>query len=88
MSDELTGQQGESQEGGEEAVSRVSAPAVKREGFVKRLVNFIGADNLSLMFAIVVLVFLITVVSGWFGMDGATKEELCTYLSTECRIAA
>ena len=34
------------------------------------LIGKIGADNLSLIIALVLLVFLITVVSGWFGMDG------------------
>ncbi len=39
----------------------------------RRVINFIGADNLSLLFALVVLVFLITVVSGWFGLSGGDK---------------
>jgi ribose transport system permease protein/L-arabinose transport system permease protein len=37
------------------------------------VLNFIGADNLSLMFALFVLVFLVTVVSKWFGLDGGDK---------------
>ena len=37
------------------------------------IVNRIGGDNLSLLFALAVLVFLITVVSGWFGMDGGMR---------------
>jgi ribose transport system permease protein/L-arabinose transport system permease protein len=36
----------------------------------RNLIGKIGADNLSLIIALVLLVFLITVVSGWFGMDG------------------
>jgi|JFJP01.1.fsa_nt_gi ribose transport system permease protein/L-arabinose transport system permease protein len=40
---------------------------------LKRAVSFIGTDNLSLMFALVFLVFLVTIVSGWFGMDGGDK---------------
>ena len=36
----------------------------------RRLITKIGADNLSLIIELVLLVFLITVVSGWFGMDG------------------
>jgi ribose transport system permease protein/L-arabinose transport system permease protein len=40
---------------------------------LKRAVGFIGTDNLSLMFALVFLVFLVTIVSGWFGMDGGDK---------------
>jgi ribose transport system permease protein/L-arabinose transport system permease protein len=40
---------------------------------LKRLLAAIGADNLSLIFALVVLVLLITVVSGWFGLSGGNK---------------
>jgi len=40
---------------------------------MRRLIGFVGADNLSLMFALVVLIFLITIVSGWFGLDGGDK---------------
>jgi ribose transport system permease protein/L-arabinose transport system permease protein len=39
----------------------------------KRVVGAIGTDNLSLMFAMVILVLLITVVSGWFGLSGGDK---------------
>ncbi len=42
-------------------------------GGLKRLLAAIGADNLSLIFALVVLVLLITVVSGWFGLSGGNK---------------
>ena len=49
------------------------ATAAPRDGFGRRLIGFIGADNLSLMFALVVLVLLITVVSGWFGLSGGDK---------------
>lgn len=45
----------------------------QRNGFLRRIVDFIGADNLSLMFALVALILLITVVSGWFGMSGGDK---------------
>lgn len=38
-----------------------------------QIVNRIGGDNLSLLFALAVLIFLITVVSGWFGMDGGMR---------------
>jgi ribose transport system permease protein/L-arabinose transport system permease protein len=48
----------------------VSAP--NRSG-LGSIVNKIGADNLSLLFALLVLVFLITVASGWVGMDGGDK---------------
>ncbi len=47
--------------------------SVQRDGVFRRFIGVIGADNLSLMFALVVLVFLITVVSGWFGMGGGDK---------------
>lgn len=42
-------------------------------GALQRLIRFIGADNLSLIFALVALVFLVTVVSGWFGLSGGDK---------------
>jgi ribose/xylose/arabinose/galactoside ABC-type transport system permease subunit len=35
--------------------------------------GLIGADNLSLIFALIALVFLITIGSGWFGMSGGEK---------------
>lgn len=40
---------------------------------LRQLINKIGADNLSLFLALIVLVFLITVVSGWFGLEGGDK---------------
>jgi ribose transport system permease protein/L-arabinose transport system permease protein len=46
---------------------------VRRDGLLRRIIDFIGADNLSLIFALIVLVLLITVVSGWFGMSGGDK---------------
>jgi ribose/xylose/arabinose/galactoside ABC-type transport system permease subunit len=45
----------------------------KQDGALRRMIGFIGADNLSLMFALVLLIFLVTVVSGWFGLDGGDK---------------
>jgi ribose/xylose/arabinose/galactoside ABC-type transport system permease subunit len=45
----------------------------KRPTVWQRLVNSIGVDNLSLLFAIVVLILLITFVSGWFGLEGGKK---------------
>lgn len=42
-------------------------------GIVRRLINAIGVDNLTLIFAIVVLLFLIIFVSGWFGYGGGDK---------------
>jgi ribose/xylose/arabinose/galactoside ABC-type transport system permease subunit len=46
---------------------------VRRGAGLGRLLAFIGADNLSLMFALVVLILLVTVVSGWFGLEGGNK---------------
>lgn len=50
-------------------------PATQRKGngALKKVIGAIGADNLSLIFALAVLVFLITTVSGWFGFDGGDK---------------
>lgn len=45
----------------------------KRSDTLRRMIGAIGADNLSLIFALVVLVFLITVASGWFGFPGGDK---------------
>lgn len=45
----------------------------QRGDIMRRLIGSIGADNLSLIFALIVLVFLITVVSGWFGFAGGDK---------------
>lgn len=39
----------------------------------RKNINRIGADNLSLLIALVILVFLITVVSGWFDYKGGDK---------------
>lgn len=47
--------------------------ASKRENPFKRVISAIGTDNLSLMFAIFILLLLITVVSGWFGYSGGDK---------------
>ena len=38
----------------------------------QRAIDAIGADNLSLMFALVVLILLITIASGWFGLQGGS----------------
>jgi ribose/xylose/arabinose/galactoside ABC-type transport system permease subunit len=54
------------------STTQTAAPA-HRGGALRRLVAFIGADNLSLMFALVVLVLLVTVVSRWFGLEGGNK---------------
>jgi len=45
----------------------------KRAGTFQRILGFIGADNLSLIFALFLLVFLVTVASKWFGLDGGDK---------------
>lgn len=49
------------------------APARGGAAAGRRLIGFIGADNLSLMFALVALVFLVTVASPWFGFSGGDK---------------
>jgi ribose/xylose/arabinose/galactoside ABC-type transport system permease subunit len=46
---------------------------MKRSDAMRRLIGAIGADNLSLIFALIVLVFLITIASGWFGFSGGDK---------------
>lgn len=40
---------------------------------VRRIINAVGIDNLTLILVIVVLLFLIMVVSGWFGYSGGDK---------------
>src|SRR5512138_2665215 len=47
--------------------------AAPRDGGFASVLKFIGADNLSLIFALVVLILLITVVSGWVGFGGGEK---------------
>jgi ribose/xylose/arabinose/galactoside ABC-type transport system permease subunit len=47
--------------------------AAKRQGSFQSILGFIGADNLSLIFALFILVFLVTVASKWFGLDGGDK---------------
>jgi ribose transport system permease protein/L-arabinose transport system permease protein len=54
--------------------SSLSKRASARNGIsLGRIINKIGTDNLSLLFALLILVFLITVVSGWFGLSGGDK---------------
>ncbi|MFN2122528.1 MAG: ABC transporter permease, partial [Candidatus Promineifilaceae bacterium] len=43
------------------------------DGFVRRVIDAIGVDNLTLIFAIAILLFLIIFVSGWFGYQGGDK---------------
>jgi ribose/xylose/arabinose/galactoside ABC-type transport system permease subunit len=45
----------------------------KRNDTLRRVIGSIGADNLSLIFALIALVFLVTIVSGWFGLEGGSK---------------
>jgi ribose transport system permease protein/L-arabinose transport system permease protein len=45
---------------------------LKRD-ILRETLGLIGADNLSLLFALVALVFLISVASGWFGLPGGEK---------------
>jgi ribose transport system permease protein/L-arabinose transport system permease protein len=55
------------------SISTSPTTARARGGSLRRLIGFIGADNLSLMFALVVLVFLVAVASPWFGFSGGDK---------------
>jgi ribose transport system permease protein/L-arabinose transport system permease protein len=48
-------------------------PVARKDGVWHTFLGFVGADNLSLIFALVVLVLLVTVVSRWFGMQGGDK---------------
>jgi len=73
MSDELINQTNQQASDSGDPESTQSVMPVRRDSFLKRVINFVGADNLSLMFALLVLVLLITVVSGWFGMSGGDK---------------
>lgn len=56
----------------EKQTKQPTSPA-KGGDIFKRFIGFIGTDNLSLIFALVLLVFLVTIVSRWFGMDGGDK---------------
>ena len=40
---------------------------------IGRFLDFVGSENLSLIIALVLLIFLITVVSGWVGLAGGSK---------------
>jgi ribose transport system permease protein/L-arabinose transport system permease protein len=57
------------------SVDATAAPQVtkQRDGWFKRVIDAFGADNLSLIFALAVLLFLIIVASGWFGYTGGSK---------------
>lgn len=39
----------------------------------RQVINAIGVDNLSLIIALAILLFLVTVASGWFGFEGGDK---------------
>ncbi len=56
-----------------EAEATGSVMRAPSRGPLRRVLRVIGADNLSLMFALVLLVLLITVVSSWFGLTGGDK---------------
>lgn len=47
--------------------------AEKKESTLQSIIGFVGADNLSLIFALVILVLLVSVVSRWFGLQGGDK---------------
>jgi ribose/xylose/arabinose/galactoside ABC-type transport system permease subunit len=50
-----------------------SAQTPLRSSALQRTIAIIGTDTLSLLFALVGLVLLISVVSGWFGLSGGDK---------------
>ncbi len=56
-----------------ELTSQIATPAKKSSSTFRRVIGAIGGDNLTLIFALIVLIFLITVVSSWFGMTGGDK---------------
>lgn len=56
-----------------ELASQLAKPAKSSSNTFRKVINAIGGDNLTLIFALIVLIFLITVVSGWFGMTGGDK---------------
>lgn len=56
-----------------EVTTQLTTTSTKRDDTLRKMIGAIGADNLSLIFALIALVFLITVVSSWFGLDGGDK---------------
>ncbi len=56
-----------------ESQTKQTTNPARRGGIIKRVVGVIGTDNLSLIFALVIVVFLVTTVSGWFGLSGGDK---------------
>jgi ribose transport system permease protein/L-arabinose transport system permease protein len=61
-----------SNEAASQTTPQTKIPA-KRPDVLRWLVSAIGADNLSLIFALIVLILLITVGSGWVGISGGDK---------------
>jgi ribose/xylose/arabinose/galactoside ABC-type transport system permease subunit len=57
----------------QDSLPKVTPARKASVGLGRRIANAVGSDNLSLLIALAILVFLITVVSGWFGMDGGDK---------------
>ncbi len=55
-----------------QSIDQPKTPA-RRDGTLRKVLGFIGADNLSLLFALIVIVLLITVVSSWFGLSGGER---------------
>ncbi len=47
--------------------------SARRGDTLRQIIGTIGADNLSLMFALVALIFLVVVASGWVGLEGGDK---------------
>jgi len=55
-----------------QSIDQPKTPA-RRDDTLRKVLGFIGADNLSLLFALIVIVLLITVVSSWFGLSGGER---------------
>lgn len=53
--------------------TQTTPPDAHKESFLRRIIKTIGADNLSLLLALFILIFLVTVASGWFGFSGGDK---------------
>lgn len=53
----------------------ITQPTISKQsnGAIRRVIDAIGVDNLTLIIAIVILLFLIMVASGWFGFEGGDK---------------
>lgn len=44
-----------------------------KKNIISRFFDFIGTDNLSLLIALLLLILLVTIVSGWLGLSGGDR---------------